>query len=484
MSMRGRLVLAGGVAITSLMILGFGEPLARAKCMLGASCEVVSVQTGADGQITLASLGGNQDLGAIRTGEPPELIVLPFRLLSGRAKDIDLADEMTDELIVALSRAPELQVVSSNTSFGYSHAVGHQADEVASELGVRYALQVWVQQGAGKFRANMKLFDAEQGSTVLDEQIEMGSEEFGELSEIILRKVAQSLDLSMEITAMPRRERSPDRGMGWLPSANQAWATLRQEPNAPDAIATARRWIEDALHIDPENALAWAGLSYAELRLNALGQGEGAGSVAVALDAARRAVNLDPQNPRTHFALGYALREAGDVAGSRAEMQTCLDLNPNNASCLQGLAQAEILSGQPAAALPLMKSAMRLSPREPLAAEWHSTLGLAHAMVGDYGQAEEQARKAIRRDRTFAPGHELLTASLAALGRDAEAHQARRAYLSFVPMKSFASARLRYEALSSDQAYRGQLQPYLANLARAGVGTPAELLLTRTARRG
>ena len=298
-----------------------------------------------------------------------------------------------------------------------------------------------------------------------------------------MREVANSLDLDVDITDSVG-ESTRERDMGLLPSSTRAVNALREEPNRAASIATARRWIEDALQIDPEDALAWAGLSYAELRLNALGQGEGAGSVAIALDAARRATSLDPRSPYAHFTLGYALREAGDVAGSRAEMQTCLDLNPNNAACLRGLAQAEMLSGQPAAALPLIKKAMRLSPRDPLMGEWYALSGLAKAMLGAYVEAAEDARKAIQLDRRSASGHELLTASLVALGRDAEAQEAREDYLRFSPMKSLASARLRHEALSADQAYRGQLQTYLANLARAGVGTPAEMLLTKTARRG
>ena len=162
MSDRRRLFLASGLGILSLVALGFGEPVARAKCMLGGGCDAASVQADNQARIALASLASDQDLGELGAGERPEIIVLPFRILNSRPKQTDLADEMTDEVILRLAHAPELQVISRETAFSYG--LGTRAEKAATELGVRYALQVRLQKWENKARANVRLFDAQQGS--------------------------------------------------------------------------------------------------------------------------------------------------------------------------------------------------------------------------------------------------------------------------------------------------------------------------------
>ncbi|MEZ4405577.1 MAG: tetratricopeptide repeat protein [Polyangiales bacterium] len=49
-------------------------------------------------------------------------------------------------------------------------------------------------------------------------------------------------------------------------------------------------------------------------------------------DLARHAVQLDPESPATHYAIGQALTELGDRAGAAAAYEAALDLNPANAA--------------------------------------------------------------------------------------------------------------------------------------------------------
>ncbi len=87
--------------------------------------------------------------------------------------------------------------------------------------------------------------------------------------------------------------------------------------------ADAKRILERAVELDPENALAWLGLARTLLdkRLS--------GSTAEALEAATHSVGLLYHNPMAHFVLGMARHRAGMVIEALKSLETAVEQNPN-----------------------------------------------------------------------------------------------------------------------------------------------------------
>jgi tetratricopeptide (TPR) repeat protein len=101
-------------------------------------------------------------------------------------------------------------------------------------------------------------------------------------------------------------------------------------------LAGARTSIEEALKLDPDNALAWARL--AELWSSFGRQGK-------ALDAAQKAVELDPSLSRTQMVLGFAYLTQIKTTKSRAAFEKAIQLDQADPLSRLGLGLAKIRDG-------------------------------------------------------------------------------------------------------------------------------------------
>ncbi|MDB6099912.1 MAG: tetratricopeptide repeat family protein, partial [Gammaproteobacteria bacterium] len=90
------------------------------------------------------------------------------------------------------------------------------------------------------------------------------------------------------------------------------------------------------------------------------------------LRAMRRACELLPNDAETHFYLGNALHDHGDLAGAIASQRRALVLKPDFAQSHDNLGLALQEVGQPAEAAASFRTALKLQPD---LAEAHGNLG-------------------------------------------------------------------------------------------------------------
>jgi adenylate cyclase len=115
----------------------------------------------ASGQFESASV----DNMAYPLPDKPSIAVLPFMNLSGSENDSLIAKALTEDVINALSRVPELFVIanaSSSTYEGKTRKIG----QVSEELGVRYILDGSVQRSKDRLRFTVQLADALAGHQI------------------------------------------------------------------------------------------------------------------------------------------------------------------------------------------------------------------------------------------------------------------------------------------------------------------------------
>ena len=89
--------------------------------------------------------------------------------------------------------------------------------------------------------------------------------------------------------------------------------------------------------------------------------------------------------------------------------------------------------GDGPAAIARAERGLRLSPLDPHAFWYQTTLTLAHYAMGNYAEAAEWGRKVAAKKPTFTANLRFLAASLAALGRRGEAHQAAELIMQIEP---------------------------------------------------
>jgi adenylate cyclase len=93
------------------------------------------------------------------------LAVLPFTNMSGDAKQEQVADGLTEDLITELARYPWLFVIARQSSFAYK-GKARDVRQIARELGVRYLLEGSIQTDPERVRVTAQLIDATTGTHV------------------------------------------------------------------------------------------------------------------------------------------------------------------------------------------------------------------------------------------------------------------------------------------------------------------------------
>src|ERR1700738_3475406 len=99
---------------------------------------------------------------ALALPDKPSIAVLPFSNISGDREQEYFSDGITDDLITALSRLPDLFVIARTSTFTYKSKPA-KVQDISRELGVKYILEGSVRKEADQVRITAQLVDATTG---------------------------------------------------------------------------------------------------------------------------------------------------------------------------------------------------------------------------------------------------------------------------------------------------------------------------------
>ena len=129
--------------------------------------------------------------------DKPSIAVLPFVNMSGDPKQEFFCDGMTEEIISALSKSPDLFVVARNSTFMYK-GKAVKIKQVSEELSVRYVMEGSVQREGDRVRVTVQLIDALSGYHVWAERYDRPFREILALQDEITIKVMTALHVKLE----------------------------------------------------------------------------------------------------------------------------------------------------------------------------------------------------------------------------------------------------------------------------------------------
>jgi tetratricopeptide (TPR) repeat protein len=155
---------------------------------------------------------------------------------------------------------------------------------------------------------------------------------------------------------------------------------------------------EQAVKLDPNYAQAWAGLADSYTVLGYTGLARPETIMPKAIEAARRAVSLDPALAEAHNALAMAsLMGAWNKVEAEREFLRALELNPRYTQARDWYAMFYLMfsQGRMGEAMAEAKLALEF---DPLSSYAHTMYGFVCGYGGEYGQAEEAARRAVELD--------------------------------------------------------------------------------------
>jgi TolB-like protein/Tfp pilus assembly protein PilF len=355
-------------------------------------------------------------------GEPlpndqPSIAVLPFDNLSGDAATGRLADGITEDIITDLARFAYLDVIARNSTLPYKDKPV-DVRQIGKELNVRYVLEGSIQRQADRVRVTAQLIDVAGGAHVWSERWDRPAQDVFAVQTELAESVANRIGGYGLVEAAGREIAKRKRPESLTAYDLYLLGIEAKHRMTQESLQEAVRLLQRSLELDPQLARAWTGLAWAYVLSANFGGPDRAVLLQKELDAARRAVQLDPMDAEAHSALGDAVGNMGDFAQAKAEMERALQLNPNSDIVLLLYTFWASTFGEPEKGVEAAEKFIRLNPNYPT---W-ATQGLSYAFfhAGRYDDSLQILEK--RPDDTMDPGLFIRKAgSLAALGRAAEA---------------------------------------------------------------
>ena len=124
--------------------------------------------------------------------DKPFIAVMPFVNMTGDQTKDFFCDGLSESLIMALSKVPQLFVIARESSFSYK-GKGAKISRVSEELGVQYVLEGSMQKAGDRVRVTAQLSDALKGHHLWSERYDRSVEDILELQDEIAMKILTEL---------------------------------------------------------------------------------------------------------------------------------------------------------------------------------------------------------------------------------------------------------------------------------------------------
>jgi adenylate cyclase len=326
--------------------------------------------------------------------DKPSIAVLPFVNMSEDPKQEYFSDGLTEEIISALSKVPNLFVIARNSTFTYKNKPVN-VQQVAEKLGVRYVLEGSVRRTEDKVRITAQLIDAITGRHLWTERYDRELKDIFALQDEITLKIVIAMQVELTEGEQARLKKEPPNLNAYLKTL-EVYALLSDF--RPENIMRIRRLAEEAVALDPSYAAAYDSLGWSHVMavMYGLNTGRPPFSLDKALELAQKALSLDRTLLSAHRLLAnvYTLKKKHWRAIN--QMELCLRYNPSAAGLQFDLAKFLMNADKPEESIAHYKRAIRLNPYPTV--DYFYNFGSAYWMTGQYNEAIEISKKGLKRN--------------------------------------------------------------------------------------
>jgi serine/threonine-protein kinase len=324
------------------------------------------------------------------------IAVLPFANLNSGSETDYLCDGLTEELIHSLTKIRELRVVAWQSA---ARMKGREQDleAIREQLRVETILRGSIRCSGDRLRITAQLIDSANGYYLWSEAWDRNAADVFAIEEEIAQAIVNTLRVQLwpESHARLTPKATSIECYNLYLKGRYHW-----NKRSPEGLRLGLRCFEDAVALDPDWALGWAGLgdSYAVLAENGLLPQETA--IPAANRAAERATSLDPNLAEAYATLGL-LRSRYDWKWDEAAVffRRAIDLNPGYATAHFWYAFHYLaMTGRLEEALAEAELAVSLDPLSAIALEG---CGFVLMLSRRYEEAIEQYRLLLEFDPSF-----------------------------------------------------------------------------------
>jgi TolB-like protein len=306
------------------------------------------------------------------------IVVLPFLNMSNDPDQEFFSDGLSEEILNALVKVPDLRVISRTSAFAFK-GKDVSIPDIAAQLDVSHVLEGSVRKAGNDVRITAQLIEVDSDSHLWSEAYNRSLENIFEIQEEISRAIANELQVTLSNTGDAGRP-TDDINVYQAFLRGRHHYQDRGEENLDRAMEILRGVVAD----EPGYAEAWATLAGASV-VRSFQVDEGSlDLVEQGRHAANKAIEADPN---TGFA--YAVRGLLNIRelnweAAMADLDKAIELNPNESNSLLWKGIGLLILGYNEEARGYLLQAEKVDPVFALLQSWivgaYTNLGDAEAV--------------------------------------------------------------------------------------------------------
>jgi adenylate cyclase len=389
--------------------------------------------------------------------DKPSIAVLPFQNMSGDPEQEYFVDGMSEDVITALSRIPDLVVIARNSTFVYKDRAV-DVRQVGRELGVGHVLEGSIRKSGDRLRITAQLVSTESGDHVWAERYDRNLDDIFAIQDEITHNIVVELQAQLVSGDSSLRMTSSTKSVEAWELTTRAASLIGSHVH--DKAIAAKQLIDRALELDKNYAIAWNELGWIHWEESVWKwSSDPEQSMQMAFDIAQKALSLDVNNPHTYSLLGHIYLVRNDAKQAIAMCEKSIELAPGDSMLLALFANVLVDSGQLKEGIQKIQRAIRLCPYPPA---WYLlVLGAGFHLIGDNESAVSALEQAVKREPDSHLARVWLVSTLAELGKLDEAQVVSKEVIAIDPA---------FSALSWADSYRSKSHDRLKdNLLNAGL---------------
>jgi adenylate cyclase len=354
--------------------------------------------------------------------QKPSIAVLPFVNMSRDPEQEYFSDGITEDILTELSRFRFLSVIARNSSFRYK-GQATKGQDVGRELGVRYVLEGSVRKAGERVRITAQLIDANTGGHVWADRYDGELADVFELQDSITASVVGAVQPGIFSAEMDRAGRKRPSNLDAYDLYLRGWWNYFRLTR--EGMFEARKLLSLAIELDSGFAAAHTALASAHLyEFGRFWSNDPHRSLTEAVQAAQRAISLDPNDAEPHWILSLSLVFDRRYGLSLSEADRAVELNPNLAVAYCARSFAHTFGGQPEDGVKDAMKAIQFSPNDPFRFGFLNILTISQYASRNYEGAAEAATKLTGLAPQHPFGYFNLAAACGRLGQLQEAQHA------------------------------------------------------------
>jgi TolB-like protein/Flp pilus assembly protein TadD len=318
------------------------------------------------------------------------IAVLPFENIGDPSEDEAFTSGITEDITTQLSKISELDVRSQTSAMRYKKS-SLGIKEIGRKLNVVHILVGSVRRADSTVRITARLIDTATDKNIWADTFDRDSKEIFAIQSDIAQQIAAALKATLTPAEKERIEKKPTkdiRAYEYYVKGREYYVRYKKEENE-QAIELYKK----ALELDPDYALAHAGLGDAYTQRVIRFGFPAAEWLDPAIEEAQKAISLDTDLAEGYKSLGtaYFFGKGWWRKGVEA-LQKAVEANPNSAIACGALGQCYNRIGEFDQAFIFLKKAIALNPAWAFPCR---DLGYTYYALDDRMRAEEWLKKAL-----------------------------------------------------------------------------------------